>query len=165
MATEIGRLIGDYACTGTFSPRALTIPAGSILNAAVGASAAIAATKLCHRVYKIVSQPNTTATSVTQLIHLALAAGVLHKLRAVVQVAAIGGATITIDLQKNGVSVLSAPMSITSALAANVYLDATITTSDYVADDVFKLVITAAAGGGTIPTGLLVQLSADENPS
>ena len=79
--------------------------------------------------------------------------------------AAVGAATVTIDLQKNGVSVLSAVINITSALAANVYIDASITTTTYVADDVFKIVITATAGGGTLPTGLYVQLTTDENPS
>jgi hypothetical protein len=68
--------------------------------------------------------------------------------------ACVGAATITVDLKKNGVSVLTATIVLDNANTARVVEAATITTTAAVAGDVFEVSVAVAAGGGTIGSGV-----------
>ena len=103
-----------------------------------------------------------TAASATVPIHVAEGDGALVALRCGSIAIAIGAATVTVDLKKNGTTVLSSVVTLDSANTARILEDATISSAAYSEDDFFELVIVATAGGGTIPTGLIVQLVARE---
>jgi hypothetical protein len=59
-----------------------------------------------------------------------------------------------VDLQKNGVSILSAPVTLNSSGTNYVSQAATISSAGLVAGDVLEVVTVATAGGGTLPTGV-----------
>jgi hypothetical protein len=81
---------------------------------------------------------------------------------------AVGAATVTVDLQRSTAggafaSVLSAVVTLDTANTARVAELAGIATAGGVAGDLYQLVITATAGGGTLPTGLFVFLTLKED--
>jgi hypothetical protein len=71
--------------------------------------------------------------------------------------AAVGDSTATVDLYKNGASILSAGVLIDSGDAAFAVLTGSISSAAYVAGDVFEVVITISAGTGTLPQGVWGQ--------
>lgn len=131
----------------------VALPASSVTNTSVTAAAGIDASKLEHRHRETYSQPNTTATSVTQVIYTAAAAGTVNSFKAGSIVACIGAATVTVDLKKNGSTILSAVITLDSSNTAYVVEAGTINSAAYVAGDMFTIVTVATAGGGTIATG------------
>lgn len=152
------RMPGDLYVTGNIGCATMSIPANTVVNAAVSASADITSTKLEMQRSFTYSQ-NGTAASATIPIHVVYGATCsLVSIKAVSIVANIGAATVTVDLKKNGSSVLSAVITLDSANTARVAESGTITTAGGVAGDLYELVIVATAGGGTLATGLGVTV-------
>lgn len=79
--------------------------------------------------------------------------------------AAIGDSTVTVDVKKNNVSVLSSTVTLNSSNTARVAVSGTVnsTVDDVVAGDWIEVVITISTGTGTLPTGVFVQVEIDEN--
>jgi hypothetical protein len=140
------------------------VPNNSITNEKVASSTVIAATKLAHRHYARVSVAGTVATA-TFPIHEAYAAGSIVQLVVASIVVAIGAATVTVDLRKNGTTVLSSVVTLNSSSVARTPVAGTVSSASYTSGDFFEVVITATASGGTLPSGLLVQMIVDENPA
>lgn len=140
--------------TNIIAEGTMTLPANSVNDTSVRADAAIDAGKLDHRHRPTYAQPNTAAADETKAIHVAKATGVLNSFQAGSIVKAVGDATCTVDLKKNGVSVLSAVITLNSSNTNRVSVAGTITTSDYVAGDLFEVVIDGTIGTGTLPTGV-----------
>jgi hypothetical protein len=157
-------LPSDLNVQGRLTVQSIVLPAATVTNASVATDAAIAASKLGHRVFRGHAQ-NGTAASVTVPIHVATAAGTIVSLKAGVIGAAVGAATVTVNLLKGNATVLGGVTTIDSSTAARTAIDGTITTPAYVAGAFFELVITATAGGGTLPTGLIVEVAFDESPA
>lgn len=159
---------GDTYINGNLSARGLTVPANAIGNNQVqgGAPGAyISAEKLGQQVRKSYAQTNVTASSETRPIYIAFgAAGTVLAFSAASIAVAVGAATVTIDLKKNGASILSAPIQLDNSSVARVAVAGAISAGAYVAGDFFEVVIVATAGGGTIPTGLVCEMVADEDP-
>jgi hypothetical protein len=78
---------------------------------------------------------------------------------------AIGDSTVTVDVKKNGTSVLSSVVTLNSSNTARIAVAATIdgTQDDLVAGDWLEVVITISAGTGTLPTGVFVQVEVDQD--
>lgn len=106
---------------------------------------------------------NTVAVSETQIVHEAKAATTYIFIEAGIRAAAVGAATVTVDLKKNGSSILSAPINITSALAAGSVLSGTVTNNIMADGDVLEVVTVATAGGGTLPNGVFARVDVFEN--
>lgn len=158
-----GQWPGDLYVTGSLSVGGgFNIPAGAVADSQVVAGADIASAKLNHLHTKTYSQPNTTATAETQVLHVAKGAGSVVRFEAGSIAIAVGAATCTIDLKKNGTTVLSGVITLDSSNVAYTPEAGTISSADYVAGDVFTIVTTATAGGGTIPTGLYCSAAFDE---
>lgn len=140
---------GTVNFTGTVNmPSTFELPAASVVQ----------------RYRQSYSQANATATTETRVIHVARGAtGTVKSFRAGSIVANIGAATVTIDLKKNNVSVLSAVITLDSGNTARVPEAGTITSAAYSVDDWFEIVITATAGGGTLATGLYVEAEFEED--
>jgi len=163
-------ITGDVVIRGNLQPSTISQPANSIADVNVGTPAAgaagVASSKLNHRYHKHWPQPNTTATTETRPLFITYGtSGTLVAFKAGSIAPCAGAATITIDLYKNGASVLSAPITLNSSNVARVATLGTITAATTAAGDWFDAVITATAGGGTLGTGLFVELVIDETPS
>lgn len=152
------RIEGDLYVTGNIGSATMSVPDSTIVNADVSASADILSTKLEMQRSFTYSQ-NGTAASVTIPVHMVYGATCsLVSIKAGSIVANIGAATVTVDLKKNGSSVLSAVITLNSSSTARIPQAGTITTAGGVADDFYELVIVATAGGGTLATGLAVTV-------
>ncbi len=161
---------GDLVLTGTLIPGGLLAPAGCISASNIGSPAAgqpgVASSKLNHRQHRVYAQANATIVTATIPVWLTYGtAGTVLSFKAGSIVACIGAATVTVDLQKNGSSVLTAPITLNSSSVARVAQTATISTPATAAGDWFDMVVAATAGGGTIGTGLYAEAILDENPS
>lgn len=163
------RITGDIQYTGDilFSGD-VTLPASCVSKDKIPAAAGVEYTKLQQMVRRNHAQSGTVA-SATIPIHLAygVTGGALF-IKAGTIVACIGAATITIDLKKNGTSVLvgGTPITLDNANTARVVEAGTLVASPtHVAGDFYELVIVATAGGGTIGTGLLVDVGFYEDPA
>jgi len=158
------RLEGDLYVNGNLSSKTATPAASSITNASIIAAAGIDATKVDHQHRLVFHQPNTTATAETRVIyHCYGATGSVIAIYAGSIAIAVGAATVTVDLKKNGSSILTGVITLNSSNTARVAVAGTLTGStSLVAGDVLEVVTTATAGGGTIPTGLFVAITVNE---
>lgn len=148
---------GNLHVKGRLTCELMTIPDETVDDDAVAADADIDADKLEHRHLKGHSQPNTTATAETRTIHVARGSGTLEEFVAGSIAKAVGDSTVTIDLKKNGSSILTAPITLNSSNTNRVAATQTISSAAYVAGDWFEIVITISAGTGTLPTGVYGQ--------
>lgn len=158
------KIDGDLFVGGALGCRTLSPPAGSITNAAVAALAGVSASKLQHQHRVPWSQANVTAAAETRVVYvchgttgtvLAFVAGSIAK--------AVGDSTATIDLKKNGTTVLSAPIVLDNANTARVVEAGTVSVPALVAGDVLEVVVTVSAGSGTLPTGLFAAVTLEED--
>lgn len=159
---------GDLVVTGNLSAGTQQLPASSVNNAAIAAGVLgnfIDPSKIESRLARFYAQPNTTATTETRAIHYTVGAtGVLQTFQAGSIAVAVGAATVTIDLKKNGTSVLTAVITLNSSSTARAAASATFSSTAIVAGDELEIVITATASGGTLPTGVFVNLLLNEDP-
>lgn len=154
---------GNLTVTGSFTP-----PPNSITTAAFAAAAEsrLEATKQVHRHrYTFALAATEEPVNKTQLLGMSLFAGQIKHVRTRHQVAPTADANTTINLRKNGASVLASgtPIDLNAAAGTNVQAGS-ITTIDYVAGDVFDVVITASAGAGAKGQGLIIELEVEEQP-
>jgi hypothetical protein len=148
---------------GRITSKYLTAPDESINNAAIASDADIDATKLEQRRPLSYSKAGTAASE-TYVLHRVsgLTARNLTLFAGSVAIA-VGGATVTVDIKKNGTSVLTGgPVTFNSSNVAYIGVDLAPTTTTAVVGDVFTAVIVATAGGGTIPTGFFISGFIDE---
>lgn len=131
------------------------IPAGSLGDTEFAAGNPLTAAKQQHQFVKGYAQAHgSAAADERRVIHVARGAGTVVTWRAGPVAAAVGDSTCTVDLTKNGASVLSAVPSIDSGDAAFAKLTGTVSGASYVAGDVFEVVIDATVGTGTLPQGV-----------
>ena len=144
-------------------PFTVRIPAQSIGDQEFGTSDPLGAEKQEHQHTQRFGQAHGTAAAAERrTVHAARSAGQLLEFRAGVSVACVGDSTITVDLYKNGSTILSSPVVIDSGDAAYDLLDGAFASTGYVADDVFEVVVTVSAGTGTLGQGLAAQLMVRE---
>jgi hypothetical protein len=156
------RIEGNVFVDGSLQAKTLVPSDGCVTNAKVVTDAQLDAAKLRHRNRGHFTQPNTTATAERKIVYVARHSGnVLSFVAGSIAICA-GAATMTVDLQKNGVSVLTAVITLNSSSVNLVAQAATISVAAYVAGDVFEIISTATAGGGTIGTGLFASAEFDE---
>ncbi|VTR95239.1 Marine sediment metagenome DNA, contig: S03H2_L04701 OS=marine sediment metagenome GN=S03H2_18785 PE=4 SV=1 [Gemmata massiliana] len=152
----------DVLHTGTHKFEvAPVVPANSFGDTQIGSSNPIGATKLAHQYVPTYSQPNgTAAVTERKVIHVAQSAGNVISAEAGIVTVAAGAATVTVDVRKNGTTVLTSTISISVAQAAFAKVSGAVnaTPATYVTGDVFEVVVTATAGGGTLPQGLFVDV-------
>lgn len=155
---------GDFYVAGALTCKTFTPPAGSVTNTSVKADAGIESTKLQHRFQQVVAQPNTAAADETRVAHVVYgASGTIVAFSAGSLAKAVGDATCTVDLKKNGTSVLSAPITLDSGNTNRVAEAGTVTSTSLVAGDVLEVVIDGTIGTGTLPTGVFAQVTLTES--
>lgn len=157
---------GDTSINGNISANSMTPIANSVTNASVQVGAAVDGAKLGSILRKMYSQPNVAATSERRVIYRAHAAGTVLNFRAGSIAIAVGAATVTLDLKKNGVSILTVVITLDTANVAFVSEEATLTGgAPYAVGDVFDVTVTATAAGGTLPTGVYAEFVSNEAPA
>jgi len=142
--------------------------AGAVAKEHIEAAAGIEATKLehAHRAVYAQESATTAAAAKDEVIHVVKGtAGTLQEFKAGNVVANLVDATITVDLHKNGVSILTAAIELDNTDLAYIPKAGIVDTGAVVADDVLEVVVTAAAGGGTIGKGVFAYLDIHEDDS
>ena len=162
MGTRMGE---DLFVAGNINSRTLTIPAGSLLNAGVGAAAAIGATKTIQQhVLHYAQDSAVTAASEERVIHVVYGTtGTSVAFECGCVVTNAGDATVTFDLLKNGTTVLAAAAEVNSNHSAYELVTATVSTSTLVDGDVLEITI-ATAGTSTVGLGAFCSLVLRELP-
>jgi hypothetical protein len=158
----LSQLEGNTHVNGRLSARSMLIPAGTITNAMVAAGAAIEAAKLEHQHQVPYSQGGAaTAVADRRMIHRVYGAtGSVLKFSASAVVKMTDGGSddfsVTIDLKKNGSSILTTPIVLDkSTLTAN-YLDVDgmLSASSLAAGDVLEVTVAVAGSVGTQAIGV-----------
>ena len=161
--SEALRVSGDLVVAGAIlGATQIQQPAGSIVDADVSASAAIAASKL-QRSLTIHIRQTSTAADETCFAHLVRGAtGTLRKFYAGCQEASIGASVVTVDLTKNGSSVLASKITL-NVLTGITPAPGVITISGVVAGDLLMVVIDGIwSGSDALAKGIYAQLDMDE---
>lgn len=161
---------GDLTVGGNLSVRSMSPIANSVNDASVQAGSKVNASKLQAGVRKGYFKPRTTvAATDTQMIYrvYGATAAVQSFVAGISGTAAVGAATVTFDLKKNNVSILTGVVTIDNTVAqygsvAGVLAAGALT---LVAGDVLEVVVTATAGGGTLPQGVFAEVVIYEDPS
>lgn len=150
---------GAFTVVGEFN-----FPLESIKNADVSTTAGIEASKLEHQ-HPISKDQIGTAEDATIPLHIVLGATCTVVEVAVSNVVACtGNATVTIDIQKNGTTILSSVITLDSTLpAANGNKRGTISVAGGVVDDNYTIVVNATIGSGALATGLNITVVFDED--
>lgn len=155
----------DLYVNGKFAAKEMTLPSNVVANANVVAAADIDAVKLEHQYEKVLNQ-NGTAVADTRAIHLVYGAtGSVVAFKAGSVVACTGNATITVDLKKNGTTMLSAVITLDNANTAYVAEAGTLAGTVLVAGDVLTVVVAVNAGTGALGTGLFAEVVLREDAS
>lgn len=161
----MSRINSDMFFGGTLRATTLVPSDGCVFDKHVAAAAAIGTAKQVHQHRATYSQPNTTATTETRIIHCVRGlTGTIKEIAAGSIVANVGAATVTVDLRKNGTTVLSSVITLNNTHTARQNVTGTIAGATVAAGDDLDIVITATAGGGTLATGVFVALTVDEDP-
>jgi hypothetical protein len=156
---------GDMVVRGHLSANSMTIPVNTVTSDAVQSGANINADKLESRIYASHAQANSAATAETRTLFVARRTGIVNHIYVGSIAKAIGDSTVTVDVRKNGTTILSSAVTLNNANTARIAVAATIdgTQDDLVAGDWLEAVITISAGTGTLPTGVFVQVEIDQN--
>jgi hypothetical protein len=151
----------------TVGAKQFILSPGCVQDAHVMEGAGISATKLVHRHRAIHKQAGNAATETVCLavIRTGTTNGAIPRSIGVgVRTAGSGGGmSVTVDLQKNGTTILSGgPITINASTTAKTLVLGTLAASTLTTGDWIDAVITATAGGGTLPQGLYVGFDYDE---
>lgn len=157
-------VLSDTDVQGSLRCKTFTPPAGCIGDAAINAGANVAATKTQHRWRALFNQVHgSIATAERRAVFYAYATGTITFVRAGSVVACIGGATITIDVKKNGTSILTATIVLDNANTAYVVEAGSLSVTTLAIGDVLEVVQTVATGGGTLGQAVFVVVGIDED--
>jgi hypothetical protein len=160
-----GLIDGDLTVRGTLNVGAITLPENTLRTSSqILAGINIPADKTEQRLFPAWSQPNSAATTETRTLFVARRAGTLNEVIAGSIAKAIGDSTVTVDVKKNGTTVLAAVITLNNANTARIVESGSVSGGGtFAAGDWFEVVITISAGTGTLPTGVFCQLEIDQN--
>lgn len=160
------RVPGDMVVLGDlyFGPdSAITLPNDTVTNAKVASGDPLDAAKTDNSYQAILAQASTAATE-TKYVGIPRGVGTFLAFRVIQKTACAGSSTVTVDVKKNGVSILSAAITLNSASAVNTPIAGTITTSSFSADDYLEIVITAnQSGTDALATQVMAQLDYNQD--
>jgi hypothetical protein len=148
----------------------LPLQAGSVGDEEFKADVPVDPDKLYHRTEpRSYNQPHGTATVANRKVfYLAYRGGEITTVKAGCVVKCTGDSTITVDVLKNGTTILSTPIvldsSNTNFVSVAGVLDSNPDPHEYVEDSVFEVAVTVSAGSGTLGQGLFVHMNGSEHP-
>lgn len=158
------KIDGDMYVNGAFSSKTFVPPDGSIDDDAIEAFAEIDATKLDHQHQKGYAQESATnAASETRLLHVVRGAtATVVDFGAGAVVPLTGDDTCTVNLKKNGSSILSAAISLASSDVARALKTGTVSSPNLVQGDVLEVTITPTHNTGALPKGVYCNVTIRE---
>lgn len=160
----LSRIYGDLLVEGSLVASQLAVPMGAISDIQVAPAAGIQATKLEHQHRLMYAQQNSAATAETRVVYVCYgASGSVVDFRAGCISVCTGNATITLDLLRNGSSILASPLVLNSSDTNRVAKQGVVSSSTLAAGNVLELVVTVSAGTGTLGTGLFAALTVHES--
>jgi len=138
--------------------------AGCVEAKHVKVGAGLEASKLEHQHRAVYAQESATACAdEARVAHVVKGtAGTLKTFKAGCVVACVGDSTITVDLTKDGVSVLTAAISLSVAQAAYQLVEGVIDSAAVAAGDVLEVVIDGTVGTGTLGLGVFAFVDLHE---
>ena len=152
--------------TGVNVPATESVKAGGFLLLEGGTPMLPSA--MGHNFVKVYAQNAACpgASDATVVIHVAKGtSGTLRSFVAGCTSVCVGDSTISVDLKKDGTSVLSAAISLSSSQSNYDQVEGTISSTAIAAGDVLTVVVTVAEETGTLGTGLFVVVVIDEDYS
>jgi hypothetical protein len=170
MATS--RVESDLHVNGHLTSKTASLPAGTVTNAMVNASAAIAATKLQHQHVVNYSQADGTAVAAA-IVPVWVCRGATATVVAV-QVVCVdapsgGDLTFTVDIHKgavgtaDGATILTGDRTYPNATADGTMLAGTISSGAMVAGDYLIVIVAVSGSTGTQGQGLVVTITVRED--
>jgi len=166
MAGDPATFNGDVTVVGTLFVRTgINIPDGSIPASKIPNGAGIDYTKLEHAYRSIYRQANGSAAIAETAVLTAIvgATATILSFKAGCITPCVGADTISVDLRKNGATILTAPISLTSGQAAYAQVAAAVASAGLVAGDVLTVVITPNHTSGTLGQGVFAVLYSKED--
>lgn len=98
------------------------------------------------------------AASGTVVLGVAPRAGQITDARVAAITPLTGNATYTVDIHKNGVSILSAVLALSTGTAARASVVGALATTSVAAGDFFEAVVTNTPGTGAAPANIVFQV-------
>ncbi len=158
----------DLVVLGQLSSKTIVLPAGSVTDANVSiATPAVQATKLQHQYEEHYAQSSLVTVAADQFVFHVVRGTTAQPLdfKSGCVTPCTGNATITVDLWRNGVTVLTATISLSSAQAAYALVAAAgFSVTSWNAGDVIEAKITTAVGTGVLGKGVFCNLHLREDP-
>jgi hypothetical protein len=167
-------LDSDTHCKYNLSAKTLTIPDGTIVDAAVSAAAAIAATKMQHQHALNYSQADGSAVAAAIVpIHIVRGstATIVDIEVSCVDAPSGGDLAFSVDLKKANegtptpATVLSAPIAYSSTQSDCEVETGTISSASLVDGDTLLVVVAVSGSTGTQGQGLVVTVTLREDPT
>jgi len=161
------RVEEDGQFRGTVTFLHLVPSAGCVADAHVNPNAGIKASKLQHQHREVYAQESAQAAAAeARVVHVVKgAAGKVRTIKAGCVTPCVGNATITVDLLKNGASILTATFDLTSSESAYELVAGTIDDDALEDGDVLEVDIAVNAGTGTPGKGVFVYVDLWEDES
>jgi len=161
--------IGDLYVDGTLTPKGLIPPDDCLGDDAWPLGDPLDAEKQVQR-HNLLHSQGVAVDAADEAVVLyrcnSADGAAIVKLAAGIVTAAAGAATVTVDLKKNGSTILSAVITIDNSIAAYEAVEpAGYTSTALIEDDVLTIHIDETIGGGTRPKGVWVELIVDEQPN
>jgi hypothetical protein len=161
----------DVIILGQLSAKSIVLPAGSVGDAQMTLANPVQATKLQHQYevgyaqYAGLPASGTTVVNDQLVLHVVRGStGIPLDFKAGVVVANVGAATVTVDLWRNGASILTSVITLNNSQAAYQLVTAAgFSFTSLVAGDVLEVKVIATAGGGTLAKGLFANLHMRED--
>lgn len=164
MATSIQQ--GDMHVAGTLSAQSMTLPVGCITAANIANGAAIETSKSKQQHVKVHTcgfDYNDAVAAARHVIHVVNGAtGLVQRFKAGLLGHITNGGTATVNLYKNGSTILSAPITLSNSQADREVVSATISSMSVAVDDVLEVVLAVASAPDG--TGFFCELVVDEDP-
>lgn len=151
----------DLHVAGIISCNGLNVPNNAVKDASVDSTSPITAPKLQHQHQICWGQARGASPTANtgETIYVAYGAGTIVSFGAGFNVDESGwSGNVTVDLRKNGSTVLSGVITLNSSTVVTDVSPAGIASASYAADDVFEVVTTYTAGAGTPPQGVFCRL-------
>lgn len=164
---SLSTIDGDLLVLGTLTASSQSVPASAVGDTQVQAAANVAASKLEHQHEKtaVLCDHATSAAAKRQQLHRVYGAtGTILQFGVAASVICTSDATVTVDLKKNGSTILSATISLDSGTAALILKQPSgFTSTALVVGDVLEAEITAvSAGSGAVAKGVSCHLTLRE---
>jgi hypothetical protein len=154
----MSRLDGNLVVSGNLTVGSIALPNNSVGDPQFDASNPLTCQKQNHQYQKDYAQTKTTTVATDrQFVHMAFGDGEIVGFRAcLIDTVCAGAATVTVKMYKNGADITGTTITIDNTTTLRQIIEGTVSPTTYVADNVFELVVTATAGGGTVGKGLCV---------